>query len=583
MYPHALVLALRLLAFLLALAAAGCATPVPPTGGPADTTPPALVSSSPEAGAVRVASGEIVLTFSERLDAAGARAVQVTPEAETPPEVEIRGREVRITLDSLREATTYVVTVTTDLRDARRVALRAPITLAFATGDELDRAQISGRVLLPQDGTPASGVAVWAYAADSSGALPDPSQRPPDYQTETGADGAFSLEYLRRGTFFVAAVQDANRNRRADPGEAFALPARPLATADTTEAAPLALYLASADSLAPEPQRARGLSDQRLAVRFSELVRLGSASPEAWALADSASGARVPIRAVYVDPISPQEVRLVASRPLANVPHQIAQVAQGVVTDSTGNGTAAFSLTFTPPARPDTVTARFAGFVPSPEAPTDSVVTLRPGVLPGVRFTAPPDSAALDAVSVTGASTDEPLAWETSDGLTFRFLVSQEATAFTLRAGDSTQTQRYRRLAPSETGALVGSIVDASGGSIRGASGETVLIEALPASGEPYRTTADASGRFAFPALPPGEFRVRFVVDRDGDGAWTGGRLAPYAAPETLAFASGTQTIRARFETDMGEIDLGALALPEARSARPVRRGPPSGPPPPGQ
>ncbi|MEL6616706.1 MAG: Ig-like domain-containing protein, partial [Bacteroidota bacterium] len=157
---------LRALPLLFCALLASCATPTAPSGGPDDTTPPALVSTSPEAGAVRVASGDVVLTFSERLDPAGIRAVQVTPESETPPEVEIRGREIRITLDSLREATTYVVTVSTDLRDARRVPLRQPITFAFATGDVLDQGRIPGRVRTPETGAAASGVAIWAYAAD---------------------------------------------------------------------------------------------------------------------------------------------------------------------------------------------------------------------------------------------------------------------------------------------------------------------------------------------------------------------------------------------------------------------------------
>ncbi len=572
MYPLASVLALRCLALLLSLAAIGCATPVPPTGGPADTTPPALLSSTPEAGAVRVASGEIVLAFSERLDAAGARAVQITPEAETAPEVEIRGREIRITLDSLREATTYVVTVTTDLRDARRVALRAPITIAFATGDELDRGEITGRVLLPGNGAPASGVAVWAYAADSSGALPDPRQRPPDYQTETGADGAFSLEYLRRGTFFVAAVRDANRNRRADAGEAFALPAQPLATADTTGGAPLTLYLTRVDSLPPEPERARGLSDRRLAVRFSEPIRLSSPEADVWAVTDSARGDRVAV-VPYVDPISPQEVRLQTARPLVAGPWQIA--AGGAVTDTVGTPAAPFQLVAQVPARADTARARLARF--GPLAPGDSVITLRPEQSPELVFSTPV-SAPQIAVAAPDSSA---LSFEvsTADNRTLRLALAPEVRAFEVRvgAGDSLRTQRYRRLAPSETGALLGSVVspEAPTNAASGEPAARVLVEALPASGEPYRTQTDDSGRFLFAALPPGAYRVRFVIDRDGDGAWSGGRLAPYAAPEPLAFARGTQTVRGRFETDMGEIDLGALAAPEARPARPERRAPP--------
>ena len=506
---------------------------------------------------MRVASGEIVLTFSERLDAAAARAVQVTPAGDTPPEVQVRGRELRITLDSLREATTYVVTVSTDLRDARRVALPSPLTLAFATGDELDRGRIAGRVLSPETGAAASGVAVWAYAADSSAALPDPRQRPPDYQTETGADGAFALDYLRRGTFFVVAVQDRNRNRRADAGEPFALPSRPLATADTTEAEPLALYLTTLDSLAPAPQRARGLSDRRLAVRFSEPVVLAEAGPAPWALADSANGATVPIRAVYVDPVSPQEVRLEAARPLAAVPHRISLVAAGAVADSSGNAAAPFGLVATPSARD--------GHHPGP---IRRVSPRRPrrarlgADAPHGRGARGPllGAARLGAARVTRRRRQRrsPYAFttRTTDGLVYRLDLAPDVRAFAVRvaSGDSVRTRRYRRLEPRETGELVGTVV--------GADGAAVLVQALPSSGEPFRTEADASGRFRFAALPPGDYRLRFVLDRDGDGAWTGGRLAPFAPPEPLAFGAEPQTVRARFETDVGEVRLDASAAP---------------------
>src|SRR5690606_28127953 len=111
---------------------AGCATPLRPSGGPEDRTPPELVASVPAAGATRVADGRLVLTFSERVDeAALRRALTVAPAPEAPPAVRVRGREVEVVLDRLRPDVTYVVTLGTELRDLHGVALPAPITLAF--------------------------------------------------------------------------------------------------------------------------------------------------------------------------------------------------------------------------------------------------------------------------------------------------------------------------------------------------------------------------------------------------------------------------------------------------------------------
>ncbi|MEM1056840.1 MAG: Ig-like domain-containing protein [Bacteroidota bacterium] len=539
-----------LAALLFPLLLSACATPSRPTGGPDDTTPPRLVGSIPEAGALGVTEREVTLEFSERINPRGVRTVTVVPESETAPEVEIRGRELRITLDSLREATTYVVTVSTDLSDQRGVALTSPITLAFSTGDRLDQGTITGRLLSPTRGEPAPGLAVWAYRADSTGALPDPREQTPDYGTQSGSDGTFALEYLREGPYFVVAVDDRNRNRRADPGERFAAPPQSLTEADSLGSAALTLYTALRDSVAPAPQRTRGISPRRLAVRFDEVVLLDNVSPDSWALTDSASGMPAPIRAVYVDPVSPQEVRLETEQPLSLVPHRIALAREGSVRDSAGNSVAPFTLTVMPSERADDSIARLSAFLPESRVAPDSALTLRSDQRAGVRFTLPPDSSTLAALAVTREG--QPVEFTTRplpSGLGVLVEVPLEVRRFAVAVpvGDSTQTRRYRRPASNETGELAGRVTGTE---------SAVIVEAVPATGEPYRTTTDGTGAFRFAALPPGDYRLRLVVDTDGDGAWTGGRLAPYVPPEAVAFSDAAQTVRARFETDVGEIAM---------------------------
>jgi uncharacterized protein (DUF2141 family) len=533
---------------------------VAPTGGPADTTPPVLVETAPGDGATNVAEPRLVLTFSERLDPASARAVTVVPEAEAPPDVSVRGREVEIAFPALRDSTTYVVTVGTDARDQRGVALRAPITVAFATGDAIDRGRIEGAVRDPGTGAAAAGLDVWAYAVADTTALPDPTAAAPDYRTQTGADGAFRLDYLRPGRYFVAAVADRNRNARADAGEPFAAPPRPalaaVDTGDSLAAAPVPadFWATTLDTVPPAPQRVRPASDRRLSVRFSEPVLLADTAA-ALVVADSASGREVGA-AVYQPAGSPFEVFLAADAPLPPVPHRVVyrpgarREGRPALADSAGNAPAPFALSFTPPERPDTLVSRFAGFLPVATVAADSAQTLRPGERPGVRFTAPPDDLA--RVALVAGGERQPVAFDTRDGV--RYTVTDSlppAFALEVAGDDTTFARRYAVLDASETGGIVGRVEGVSA---------PVFVE-VRQGGETVGTIrAEADGAFASGPLAPGDYRLRVVVDADGDGRWDGGALAPYRPPEPVRILAEPVNVRARWETEVPPIRLDAAA-----------------------
>ena len=222
------------LAWLGAALWAGCATPLPPAGGPADDTPPTIVETVPENGAANVSEGSLRIVFSEYIDERSFRqALSIIPEPETPPELDWRGALVDIRLaDPLRDSVTYVFTLDTALRDLRGVALAAPIILAFSTGPALNAGVLEGRVVQGRDGAPASGVDVLAYATRGD-APPDSLPARPAYRTQTGPDGAFRFEYMAERRWFVAALADMNYNARPDPGESFAPPPVPALLADT--------------------------------------------------------------------------------------------------------------------------------------------------------------------------------------------------------------------------------------------------------------------------------------------------------------------------------------------------------------
>src|SRR5690606_7052822 len=99
---------------------AGCANPVPPTDGPADSTPPGSRKPMPADQATRVSAKDRRIEFSEYVDQASvARAFSITPAFAEPVDISWRGRTVTIRFpEPLRPNTTYIVQIDTNLRDA---------------------------------------------------------------------------------------------------------------------------------------------------------------------------------------------------------------------------------------------------------------------------------------------------------------------------------------------------------------------------------------------------------------------------------------------------------------------------------
>ena len=547
--------ALRCVAALLALAA--CASPLPPTGGPPDRTPPAVVSTVPPAGAVNVRAEKIEITFSEYVDQGSfARAFTLTPDFERLPEFAWHGKRVEVVFPGpLRENTTYILTLDNNLRDLHGVTLREPITFAFSTGPEINRGRLAGRVLEPWRGEGAPGLDVYAFPAPG-GAAPDSLPGRPAYRTQTGEDGGFRFEYMSEEPFFVIALRDRNRNRRPDVAEAFAVPPRPVLSPDTVAsgAGDERRWLVTVrDTIPPELRQVRARSSRRLALRFSEAVRLARTDTAGWVLRDSVTGARPAVRAVYMVPEDPRQV-LVLTDSLAARTHTIRVAA---VVDSSGNAVRGGAMRFTPVAEPDTFRLRFRGFDPDTLGAPPDGIPLPPPLRPAVRFNEPVDSARFHAVVAVRDTTGRPLAFtrDTEDGVTYRlapepwpgapFDVTIDGRALT--GADTVFTRRFRRMGPDELGELSGYVAaeDTTG---------ALVVELFEAEGNPrtaFRTARpDATGFFVFRELPGGgQYRLRAFLDRNGNGRWDGGFLLPYTPAEPIGWGGDLPPVRARWET----------------------------------
>ena len=606
------VLSAPLRAALLLVAAAlllQCANPVAPSGGPRDTTPPSVAASRPVSDTVNVSTEtqSIRITFSEYVERSTLPgALSITPSPEGRLQFDWSGRTVNVEVPTtLRDSTTYIVSLGTDLTDAHGVSLEEPITLAFSTGPRINQGKLVGRVVTPRRGEAQGGVDVFAYATpDTAGPrAPRPLPEQPAYRTQTGEDGRFSFDYLREQRYYVVALRDNNRNRRPDPGEAVAAPPHPALPADSAAAeVPVPWLLTRSDTTGPSLQQVRALSRQRLRLRFDEPVRRGTREPEAWVLRDSTTGARVPVTAVYTAP-DREEAIVLRTDPMETGRHWVS-IETELVTDTLGQEPRPDTARFGAVPQEDTVQTRFRTFVPA-EAPPDTadLYPLLPEEAPGVRFNQAPDSSTLrERLSVRDTvETARSYTLSSDDGRTHRVqtdppLEPGEVLEVAVAAGpagpDTTYQRRFYRVSSRRLGALEGRVLRTDTtlrvtGLERSAdrtardtaespadSSSEILVELRPGETalpvEPRRQTVAAGSTFVFRRLPEGDYRFRAVLDRNGNGRWDGGQIQPYVPPEPLTWNGETTEARPRWTTVLPaplRVPLLRLAPPDTTAA----------------
>lgn len=547
-----------LVMLLLILAQASCAVPQPPTGGPRDTTPPSLVASSPVEGAVNVTTQTIRLEFSEYVERNSLpRALTLTPAVEGSVQYDWGRRSVEITLPStLRDSTTYILSIDTNLQDVRGVSLERPITLAFSTGPTIQQGRLTGRALDARTGDPVADLDVLAYAASDS-LPPRPLPERPAYRTQTGPDGSFSFEYLREQLYFVAVLRDRNRNLRPDPGEAYGAPPRAVLRADSTltDTTNATWLIASPDTLRPTVQQVRSQSSQRHTLRLSEPVRLTSLVTSGWLVVDSLQQQRRNVQAVFQRPGDVQDIVLLTA-PLPPSMHLLRPAP--MVVDTSGNVVRPDTVRFIPSAQTDTLRARFLRFTPS-AASSDSMVTLPPRRQPGVQFSQPVDTARLRSGVTAQDSTGAPRPYEAStpDGTTYRLrFLPPLASAETVRLAvapallappDTTASLLVQRMSRRQLGSLSG-VVQQNG------PNSMIIVELYETSADSLVATVavDPEGAFQFTGLPEGAYRFRAFADRNGNGQWDAGALNPYRQAEPVTWAEAPSW-RARWDAALAD------------------------------
>ncbi|HEX8349378.1 MAG TPA: Ig-like domain-containing protein [Hymenobacter sp.] len=500
----------QLLSVLSAVALlSGCAAISSPQGGPRDKEPPKLVNSFPANGARNVQGQSIRLEFSETVQLKDLQKnLVVAPVISDSNNFKIRQERTAFTLTyekPFAPNTTYSFNFGSAITDITESNVVPNALVAFSTGAELDSARLSGRVTDLLTGRAGVEIPVMLYPERDTANI---RRGRPYYLTRTDKNGVFSFRYLKDGSYHLFALGDRNQNNRYNEGEKIAYLPGPVTVKAGVDSVRLVLTR-------PDARRPLAVSQQpgplQYQISFNEGLTQVSLAPLASPTAPPAG---------LNDAVQITEGSKTVVLHRTNILTEGRYVLASV--DSIGNGSR------------DTINVRFPGTPP----PRRGVAYTVEGSPREINAQGQIRIQFIDPVRVVP---NKPIGVLLEDSTTRRpvripneavlnnarnqliiTLNTKAKNTVTLQL-DSTVltsvTERALRLRPlrlriteqSTTGSLAGTIQTQY---------TKFLLQVLNNEFQPIAVLDSPKGKFLFNNLAPGTYRLRVLIDANGDGKW---------------------------------------------------------------
>lgn len=191
----------------------GCATIVPPTGGPRDTLPPVLVNVNPRDSILNFKEKKVVFTFDEfvQIDRVQENLL-VSPTLKNLPTVQSKLRTITINIrDTLDENTTYTFDFGNAVKDLNEGNIYRNFTYLVSTGSTIDSLQLGGKVIVAETGKVDSTLIVVLHTNPADSAV---VKERPRYVARLNGQGSFMFRNLPADTFAIYAMKDEGGARR---------------------------------------------------------------------------------------------------------------------------------------------------------------------------------------------------------------------------------------------------------------------------------------------------------------------------------------------------------------------------------
>ncbi len=189
----------KILLALCLLVLFSCASVKAPQGGPLDSNPPKLKSTSPAILTNLNQGQQITLSFNEFIKEESLKnAIELFPTVNQKIDFEYYGKEVIVTLPSnLDKDKTYVISLNSNLSDEQNVKLNENIVIPISLSNSINQAAIKGKIFGSYN---KPSILLWKGMIDKNELL----SKKPDYIISSS--DKFSFGYLAYDKYTVLAV-----------------------------------------------------------------------------------------------------------------------------------------------------------------------------------------------------------------------------------------------------------------------------------------------------------------------------------------------------------------------------------------
>jgi uncharacterized protein (DUF2141 family) len=535
-----------------------CANPMPPPGGPADTTAPVILEFFPAESSTNFLGESVTMEFSKYMN-----KTQVTDNIFLSPQKEMQfdwsGKELEIEfIEELDSNTTYALLLGTEYTDWKGNKPQESFTLTFSTGNKIDSGYFRGRLV---DKNP-SGAFIYAYRIDNID--PDtlnPANSKPQYRTQTGTTGNFKISALKDGKYRFFAIRDVDKDGVYTEGRDPIGPA--LSDVDVSKDSISVVNLRlgpSIDKARPQLYGADAMFSNRIVASFSEKLDTVRIRKEAFELTDSAGQEKIEILGAYpgsdhgfVELIINEKLDTNKTYKLTSLPGEFA------IRDSSMNMI--------------DDTANVAYFYPNPEPDTLKYGLVNVNVRDSLKKYIP--RLPFRFIYNTSISIDDPgsVFKLSKDGKPLEIELMQIAeNIYDIIPKSKLQSETWYNISYNPTAikdqfgkALVDTSFsyDFETGDIGDYANLAGVVLGVPAADQKYFIEAkDKDGKnsfivplpqsreFLFEEVPPGIYKFSVFLDIDGDGSYSHGDVFPYKFAEPFVEFNKEFELKARWNVE---------------------------------